>query len=58
MPKALDQLKDVTYTQQSMVNNLEKSPDAESKRALSILKPQYEKSLSLYDAALKKYKQK
>jgi len=58
MPKSVDQLKDVTYTQQGMVNSLEKSNDPDSKRALSILKPQYEKSLSLYDAALKKYKRK
>lgn len=52
-----DDLKNTLYQQQNMINDLSKATDPQSKKALEVMKPQYEQSLSLYTKALKKYKQ-
>lgn len=57
MPTTQD-LKKVVYDQQGMVNQLSKSKDPESQRALDLIKPQYEANLKLYTKALNKYKKK
>lgn len=57
MPTQED-LKRAVYDQQGMVNSLSKAKDPESKKALDLIKPQYEQNLSLYQQAVKKYKRK
>lgn len=53
-----DDLKKIVMDQQGMVNQLSKSSDPGSQKALAVIKPQYEQSLDLYTKALNKYKKK
>lgn len=49
-------LKERTYQQQDMLNNLHRMKGSE--KAVGVLQPQFEQSLGLYGKALKKYKKK
>ena len=59
MPTDVESLKQVTYDQQGIINQASKAPDDPvNQKILSLVKPQYEQNLSLYDKAVKKLKKK